>query len=133
MELFKALDKSNTSVKLFYVTSESINEATENMPDNIPSVPSTMRIHQVVTTHPAKLIYRDVSCMCSIATVLQCSCYNTQEFTFKKPKASSSLSEIKFDRPDVLGKWCIVKYEEDLYPGIIMATEEGYTRNVCTV
>lgn len=60
-ELFKALTETNTTVKLFFVKSEDVESAMEKMPKQIPAVPRTMRIHQVITLAPGKLIHHDVS------------------------------------------------------------------------
>ncbi len=55
-ELFKALTETNTTVKLFFVKSEDIESAMKKMPKQIPAVPGTMRIHQVITLAPGELI-----------------------------------------------------------------------------
>lgn len=58
---FNALVDAQTSVKLFYITEDDINEATKSMPDKLPVVPSTMSIHQVTTVTPGQISYCDVS------------------------------------------------------------------------
>ncbi len=45
MDLFEDLVHTGTTLKLFYVSVESTDMAMKDMPDNIPQVPSTMRIH----------------------------------------------------------------------------------------
>lgn len=62
-KLFKALTETNTT--LFFVKSEDVESAMEKMPKQIPAVPVTMRIHQVITLASGELIHRDVSCMCT--------------------------------------------------------------------
>ena len=47
--LSEALARTDTSIKLFYVEEEDIERAVQTMPQNIPLVTSTMRLHQVVT------------------------------------------------------------------------------------
>lgn len=32
---------------------------------------------------------------------------------------------------DKVGEWCVVKYDNELYPGIIMAKDEGYVQVKC--
>lgn len=81
-ELFRALSETNTSVKLFFVKSEDVEEAMKKMPKQIPAVPGTMRIHQVVTVAPGELMVRDVSCMCTTRKQFNCKCFNTKCFTF---------------------------------------------------
>jgi len=53
--LYRALLTTGTTVKLFYVENENIVDAYRNIPANIPSVPGTMRIHQVVTNRKRPL------------------------------------------------------------------------------
>ncbi len=81
-KLFKALTETNTTVKLFFVKSEDIESAMKKMPKQIPAVPGTMRIHQVITLAPGELIHRDVSCMCTTRQQFNCKCFNTQCFSF---------------------------------------------------
>jgi len=81
-ELFKALTETNTTVKLFFVKSEDVESAMEKMPKQLPAVPGTMRIHQVITLAPGELIHRDVSCMCTTQKQFNCKCFNTQCFSF---------------------------------------------------
>ncbi len=75
--LFGALLDVQMSVKLFYISEENMDEAVKNMPNNLPVVPSTMRIHHVVTLTPGQIIYRDVSCLCSARQTMKCQCYNS--------------------------------------------------------
>ncbi|KAI9520746.1 hypothetical protein NQZ68_013151 [Dissostichus eleginoides] len=46
-ELFNVLLETNTSIKLFFVISETVELALERMPSNLTAVPGTMRIHQL--------------------------------------------------------------------------------------
>ncbi|KAI4829928.1 hypothetical protein KUCAC02_001588 [Chaenocephalus aceratus] len=46
-ELFNALWETNTSIKVFFVNSEPVEQALERMPSNLTAVPGTMRIHQL--------------------------------------------------------------------------------------
>ncbi|KAJ8395847.1 hypothetical protein AAFF_G00027300 [Aldrovandia affinis] len=80
---FNALVDAQTSVKLFYISEDNVDEATKNMPERLSVVPSTMRIHQVVTVTPGQISYRDVSCLCSTRQTLECQCYNTKTFTLR--------------------------------------------------
>ncbi|MGH0152464.1 UNVERIFIED_CONTAM: hypothetical protein FKN15_059111 [Acipenser sinensis] len=141
-ELFKALTETNTTVKLFFVKSENVENALEKMPTQIPAVPSTMRIHQVITLAPRELVYRDVSCMWSTQKQLDCKCFNTQHFSFSRkvptaaPQPASEgkpqpVKEIQWGSPGLLGQWCMLRYDEDLYPGIILNTDEMHVQVKC--
>ena len=48
-ELFKALSETDTSIKLYFIENEAVEQALQRMPSTIPPVPGTMRIHQVIT------------------------------------------------------------------------------------
>ncbi len=101
----------------------------KDIPDSIPQVPSTMWIHQVVTTSPGHMLYRDVSCMCTVDKILQCTCYNTKTFRFNTPSTPTT-EEIERG-PEVIQKCCVMKYDGDIYPGIITAIDEAQVQVRC--
>jgi len=47
-ELFAVLQKTETAIKLFFVNEEAVEKTVQEMPKDVPSIPSTMRIHQAV-------------------------------------------------------------------------------------
>lgn len=98
------------------------------MPADVPAVPGTMRIHQVVTLAPGEITSRDISCMCSTYTKqLQCECWNTHHFSFIKkvpPAVSQGQTQINRFDPEVLGQCCVLMYDNALHPGVILQTDE---------
>ncbi len=38
---------------------------------------------------------------------------------------------IAWESGDLMGKWCVIKYDNDLYPGIIMETDETHALVKC--
>ena len=66
--LYRVLEENNTAIKLYFIEDEAIEKAVQGMPANLPVVPSTMRIHQVVCVAARQIAYRDVSCMCAQST-----------------------------------------------------------------
>ncbi|XP_058628776.1 uncharacterized protein LOC131538729 [Onychostoma macrolepis] len=135
---FNALVDAQTSVKLFYINEDNVDEATKNMPHSLPVVPSTMRIHQVVTITPRKISYRDVSCLCSTRQTLECQCDDPKTFTFEvqataptQKNNSEDLPEISWQNSDIIGKWCSLKYDDDIYPGIIQEVTETHVEVKC--
>ncbi|KAK1879405.1 Inhibitor of nuclear factor kappa-B kinase subunit alpha [Dissostichus eleginoides] len=109
------------------------------MPSDIPAVPTTMRIHQVVTLSPGKIRYRDVSCMCSSNGNLECDCQKTKSFTFN---ATDDPTEdpnhitpevVQWQSPEVVGKWCALVYDHIIYPGIIQEVNETHCQDVLTL
>ena len=138
-ELFKALSETDTSIKLYFIENEAVEQALQRMPSTIPPVPGTMRIHQVITLARGEITYRDVSCMCSTNGKLECECWNTKHFSFvsKIPATvspatvSQGQKPINCDDPGVIGEWCVLTYDKALYPGIILATDETNVQVKC--
>ncbi|KAK0132496.1 hypothetical protein N1851_032633 [Merluccius polli] len=162
--LYRALLTTGTTVKLFYVEAERVEEAHSLMPENITSVPGTMRIHQVVTNEKGHLITRDVSCMCVTQKNVSCKCFNARQFIFptlsrgcqiieaEQPGPSNNPAnvnpqltiserplrephkghqEIDWSQNDMIGSWCVVTYDKELYPGIILAKDEANVQVKC--
>ncbi|KAK7918767.1 hypothetical protein WMY93_010051 [Mugilogobius chulae] len=130
-ELFKALTEEETTVKLFYVESEDVEQAVQRMPKEIPPVPSIMKTHQMVTTSPGEITYREISCLCSTQKQLACECFSTLHYTVSKPPAKMVKEGIAWESEDIIGKWCVLMYENDLYPGIIINTDETHALVKC--
>ncbi|KAI7792928.1 hypothetical protein IRJ41_022844 [Triplophysa rosa] len=135
---FKKLVDAQTSVKLFYVSEDDVDEATKNMPAGLPVVPSTIRIHQLVTVSRGQISYRDVSCLCSTRQTLECQCYNTKTFTFLVQATAPTQegngqneTEIPWQNLDIIGQWCALEYDNDIYPGIIQGVSETHVEVKC--
>ncbi len=135
--LFNALVNTNTAVKIFYIEEATVEKAIQQMPQRLPAVPCTMRIHQVITQAPGKLTYRDVSCLCSTRQILQCQCYQAQAFDFKVNSAVPALHqgqpdlEVQWDRDDIVGQWCVIRYDDEVYPGTIVEVSETHVHVKC--
>ncbi|CAK1602488.1 unnamed protein product [Parnassius mnemosyne] len=77
---FDVLSKADTTIKLFYVTEDSIKKV-EN-PQNIQPVPNTMKIHQIIATDDKRVIkYRSLSCFCARGA---CECFSPKVHNFKQ-------------------------------------------------
>ncbi|KAK0151073.1 hypothetical protein N1851_007764 [Merluccius polli] len=109
--LYQALCEGESKVSLFYIQEQAVEDAVSTMPTNLPSIPSTMMIHQVLTLSPGKILYWDISCLCSATGNLQCECQETKSFSLNPTDA----------RKDVL--WCHISnfYEIDKLHTIRMA------------
>ena len=114
-ELFSVLSKTNTAIQLFLFVEEG---AVSEMPKDVPPVPSTMKMYQAVNLGRGELTYRDVSCLCTARQHLNCECFNAKHFTFNQQKAATT-TENQWQSPEVVGKWCVLKYDGQRYPGII--------------
>ena len=141
--LFLALSNTTTSIKLFFIPAEAVDHAVQQMQNQIPPVPSIMKCHQVVTYIPGEVLYREVSCMCSTKKQLNCQCFNTLHFSFHKPAPKAPKAPIvpvereveregiDWESENVIGSWCVIKYDSDLYPGIILNTDETHAQVKC--
>ena len=131
--------KTDTSIKLYFIEDEAVEQALRRMRSTIPPVQGTMRIHQVITLAREEITSRDVSCMCSTYRKLECECWNTKHFSFvgKVPATvspaavSQGKKEINWDDSEVIGEWCVLTYDESLYPGIIFATDKTNVKVKC--
>ncbi|KAK0143486.1 hypothetical protein N1851_018398 [Merluccius polli] len=136
-KLFQALSETDTRIKLFYISAEAVDQAVLKMPDQIPAVPAIMKCHQVVTISPGEVMYREVSCMCSTRKQLNCECFSTLHFNFSKPAQKAPNAQnvrqeaIDWEKENLFGKWCVIKYDNDLYPGIILDIDETHAKVKC--
>ena len=120
-----------------------VSEASLELP-NVSAIPGTMKIHQLITVCHATVHFRDISCFCSCDVgLLTCDCYSLKEFNFNNcenvPKASTLtdsnvradthveaelqsadsalLQTIQIVTESMIGRFCLVKYDQKLYPG----------------
>ena len=84
--LYQALI-NETSIKLFFVEATAVEASI--VPENLPAVPGTMKLHQLTTVAPGTITYRDVSCLCSHTS--NCSCFNAKTFSFPIDKINLDL------------------------------------------
>ncbi|CAL8348946.1 unnamed protein product [Boreogadus saida] len=92
-----------------------------------------------------EVLYREVSCMCSTKKQLNCQCFNTLHFSFHKPAPKAPKAPnapivpvereveregIDWESENVIGSWCVIKYDSDLYPGIILNTDETHAQEL---
>lgn len=104
------------------------------MPSDVPPVASIMRIHQVVSLAHEELIYRDVSCLCTTTQNLNCGWFDPKHFKFhiqQTAPIASTMTEVQWQSLEVVGKWCVLKYDGDLYPGVITDTSETHVEVRC--
>ncbi len=91
-----------------------------------------MRVHQAISLTPGQMKYRDISCLCKREEcVFDYSFIKLMEVTLTdvslspdKSPASGKIQDIQM-RPEVIeskhiGEWCIVSYDSEGYPGVIM-------------
>lgn len=78
-------------------------------------------LKQIFTNTPAQFKWRILSCFCSAPG--ECKCYGPQSVTMCKGTlngASNNVPSTVTEITDQLkGCWCAVKYDGDVYPGIV--------------
>ncbi|KAJ4939070.1 hypothetical protein JOQ06_028532 [Pogonophryne albipinna] len=127
--------KESSKVKLFYVSEEEVEKKDESL-HQVPlfTVKGTMKMHQVLSISPGILKYRDISCFCQAAEgVFDCSCHSLQEVSLVATEHAEKALDV---RPDVIkhhhsGQWCVVRYDDQPYPGIILEVEEHNVKVKC--
>ncbi|KAJ8353435.1 hypothetical protein SKAU_G00210020 [Synaphobranchus kaupii] len=123
--LFQKLNMQESSVQLFYVMERSVEEILAVPP--LTAVKGMMKIHQIMSTSPVKIKYRDITCLCQKEKgVMDCPCFELKEAT-QAPDVPTTepLWHPEVITSDHVGRWCVVRYDDDPYPGIIMAVEEN--------
>jgi len=143
--LFDVLSPTKSNILLFYVSADVVSATTASAPLTVPVVPGTMNIHQVLCMRYGQIQYRDVSCFCS-ADKISCTCYEVKDFSFSETCTVTTNDEIpssdltankknsKHSDPDVwtpitdltselVGKFCIIRYDGKPFPGKILRVE----------
>lgn len=136
-DFYNALVESG-AVRVFYIPEYQVDEFCKKMPSGLQAVPSTMRIHQVVTGALGEILYRDVSCPCTTRQCFDCHCEDTDTFSFEVQQPTNPLPETQSDTEteipwgtDLVGQWCAVTYEDTVYPGIIQDIKETHVQVKC--
>lgn len=112
----------------------TLHTGVSEMPNDVPPVPSIMRIHQVVSLAHGELIYRDVSCLCTTTQNLNCGCLNAKHFKFSNQQTAPMApteTEVQWQSLEVVGIWCVLKYDGDLFPDVITDTSEIHVEVRC--
>lgn len=81
-QLFAVLQNTGTTIKLFYVKEGAVEKAVQEMPNDVPSILSIMRMYHAMTLAQGEPTYRDVSCLCTAKPNLTCECFNAKHFMF---------------------------------------------------
>lgn len=70
----RILQRTMKTVKSFFVSSDDIKSMKKLIPEGIRAVPGTMKLHQIISTEPNEIEYRQLSCFCGKMRGL-CSCH----------------------------------------------------------
>ncbi|KAK0132285.1 hypothetical protein N1851_032914 [Merluccius polli] len=113
-DVYDFLIKQKSTVNFYWISEEDVEKFDEKVPELVPAVKGTMKLHQVISTEPATILYRDISCFCSRPAAADCKCYSPSKVDFR------SVSEAP--EPPSLnqkGKFIVVNYEGKPFVGQI--------------
>ena len=87
----------------------------------------------MLSLSPGKVKYRDITCLCKReAGMLDCPCYDLMEATKSEEDnhvpASDGTADTRwrslFMEAKHIREWCVVNYDNEAYPGIVIELEE---------
>uniref|UniRef100_UPI00358DF4FA uncharacterized protein n=1 Tax=Myxine glutinosa TaxID=7769 RepID=UPI00358DF4FA len=79
--MINLLEEAHCRIELHLVDVKDIDSAvTKSAKLHLPSVPGTMKIHQILTTKHGCIQFRDLSCLCTKGEI--CLCFKPKTFTF---------------------------------------------------
>lgn len=75
-DLYEMLNKRlGSSITHYWVSKESIKKCDELIPGSLEAVKGTFKIHQILSSQPAQITHREVSCFCKCSGMSPCPCY----------------------------------------------------------
>ena len=95
-QLFQHLQNSDSAIKVYNINEETVEQSVQMLYEiNVPTVPGTMTLHQVLCEGGNKEIrYREVSCVCRSNKAAQypysCDCYKPKVFKFTSGKGTGN-------------------------------------------
>ncbi len=99
---------------------------------SLTAVKGTMKIHQIMSTSPGKMKYRDVTCLCEKERgVMDCPYFDLKEVTLQDVVALPPPWRPEVISSDYIGRWCVLRYlpryhngcERKQHPGQLCASE----------
>lgn len=124
-DVFKMLVGKASSIHYHWISTEAINRYDDMIPQKLTTVKGTLKIHQVLSSQPAQVIHREVSCFCCHTEMTTCHCYqpvtvDLRDTTCHTEDESSHSKPEQNSLPDMVGKFVIVSYDELPYVGQVL-------------
>lgn len=118
-DLFNLLKEKESSIKYYWISDEDIERYDEALPDDVPPVKGTLKIHQVTSAQPGKIQHREISCFCSRPQI--CQCHNPSEVDFQNTtEVPHTNTQAEENLDDLNGKFILVKYENQPFVGQVL-------------
>lgn len=135
---YEKLLESDLRVTLYYIEKESFSNVSDIIPNNISGVKNTMKFHQIVSFDGDQGIFiRSLSCFCKWPGI--CNCFEFENSSYhifpdhtpsnnggenvasETIETSGGVLESSVIEPDpnLINRWCIIKYDDKGFPGII--------------
>lgn len=112
-DVYDFLIKQKSTIHFYWISEEDVAKFDEKVPELVPAVKGTMKLHQVISTEPATILYRDISCFCSRPAVI-CKCYNPSRVDFRNVSEAPEPPSL-----NQRGKFIVVNYEDKPFVGQI--------------
>lgn len=126
-DLLLALQSTSSKIKYFWVSEEDILRHDEAVPEKLPVIKGTRKIHQIMSLSPGKMRHRELSCFCSRTISSYCNCHSPNEVDFnstgeteKTSTSSSSATPQLLITPYLVGRFIIVKYDGIPFVGQVL-------------
>ncbi|XP_045175680.2 uncharacterized protein LOC123536521 [Mercenaria mercenaria] len=139
---YENVGKHLENVQLFLIESDDIESLSNSVPKDLKTVKGTMKLHQVTVSkhHRGIMLLKELSCFCNWPN--PCSCYegDVSEHSFpaetgagdgtpllnqpvSEPDVTKDITTVD-PHPDMVGTWCVIRYEGEAYPGIIQDIDD---------
>lgn len=141
----EVLDKTGTTVTLFVTDPKEVmkSEGEHNtFLKQLKAIPSTLQIHQIKTTSPSTVLFRDVSCNCGFKSEVICKGHNFKERKFTvvakptEPVRCKKIPKTKHQELDDTVSSCSLNENPDdskeNATNFSMCFEENTEENSCT-
>ena len=117
-----------TSIMLFYIPEEDMDKKDKMYPDKLPGIPEMMKVHQIKIDEPGTGIIKSqlTSCNCE-SNSCQCKFNITQIPILSKDDLAQEINYEEFQRTQIfsVGSFCLVSYDQKLYPGEILSIDDS--------
>lgn len=126
-ELYEALQSTASAIKYFWVSEEDILKHDEAVPEKLPVVKGTMKIHQIVSLTPGRFRHRELSCFCSRGKGIYCDCFSPNEVDMncidvcELPTNAPATTPHLTMTQDIVGRFVIVKYDAQPFVGQVLS------------
>ncbi|KAF4114310.1 hypothetical protein G5714_004533 [Onychostoma macrolepis] len=125
-DLFNVLQDTTSSIKYFWIDETEVSKYDEAVPNELPLVKGTLKIHQIVADTPGKIHHRELSCFCSrINATCECGPSVQIDFqTIQEVSGTNTEASVTLEPDDDLsGKFVVVLCDGKPFVGQVLRAE----------